>query len=43
MYYDRRWKDKTFQTKSPGQNFPNKDPHELRQTPYKDMYVCMYY
>ena len=40
IYYDRGETDKTFQTKNPGQNFPNKNHRELRQTPCKD--ICMY-
>src|SRR6218665_4036839 len=43
MYYDRRGTDKTFQTKNTGQNSLNKSLCELRQTPCKKMYVCMYY
>src|SRR6218665_3241705 len=35
MYCDRRGTVKTFQTKIPGQNFPNKTPRKLRQTPCK--------
>ena len=46
MYYDteggrtKTTPDKTFQTRNPGQNSPNINHRELRQTPCKD--ICMY-
>ena len=44
MYYDRRRTDKdhpgqNLPDKKPGQNSHNKNPHELRQTPCKDVFM----